>query len=127
MNANPVTLIASAFQTSDRARAAVEELGRAGFRDDQIAVISRKEQGLAGEILAVLIGLGLSHPEATYYQEASACGQTLVIVEAEGRYRAAQRILERNGSINSYSAAKHPQDAGPLLVGWPYSSVPSDN
>jgi hypothetical protein len=98
----------------------VEDLGRAGFREGQVAVICKKTESLTDEILAVLTGLGFSHTEAGYYQKASDAGQTLVVVEAENRYRAAQLILERNGSSNPYFEER-PEDEGPRLVGYPFT------
>ena len=81
-----------------------------------------------GEVLAVLVGLGLSHPEAGFYQDACDAGGTLVVVEAEDRYRAAQLILERNGSCDPYSDGEGgPEDAGPLLVGMPLPLNPDRN
>ena len=120
MNADTVTLAVGTFKSSKLAENAVSDLRRAGFRDDQIAVVSQEEDSLTGEVLAVLVGLGLSHPEAGFYQDACDAGRTLVVVEAENRYRAAQLVLERNGSFDPYSDGEgDPEDAGPLLVGMP--------
>jgi len=80
---------------------------------DQIAVICKKTESLTDEIFAVLTGLGFSNTEARYYQKASDAGQTLVVVEAENRYRAAQLILERNGSQHGTTEDEGPR---PSLV-----------
>jgi hypothetical protein len=121
MNTDTITLAVGSFADRARAQQAVDGLRRAGFREDQVAVICKKTQSLTDEIFAILSGIGLSHAEAGYYQKASDAGQTLVVVEAQGRYRAAQLILERNGSRNPYSDEGHPQDEGPRLVGYPFS------
>jgi hypothetical protein len=118
MNAtDTVTLVVGAFYSDLETDQVLNELGRAGFRDDQIAVIGKKKS-LKEEVLAILVGLGLSRHEATHYQHAHESGRTLVVVEAEGRYRAAQLILDRNGYITPYAEANLP-DAGPVLVGMP--------
>jgi hypothetical protein len=128
MNVDTVTLAVGTFKRSRQAEDAVNDLRRAGFRDDQIAVVSQEEDSLTGEVLAVLVGLGLSHPEAGFYQVACDAGRTLVVVEAEDRYRAAQLILERNGSFDPYSDREGgPEDAGPLLVGMPLHLNPDRN
>ncbi|MFL5244950.1 MAG: hypothetical protein ACJ8FY_22845 [Gemmataceae bacterium] len=127
MNMDTVTLAVGTFESAWQAEHAVADLRRAGFRQDQIAVISEDEESLAGEVMAVLVGLGLSHPEAGLYQGAADAGRTLVVVEAENRYRAAQLILERNGSSDPYSHESRPQDAGPVLVGMPLPCDPQCN
>jgi hypothetical protein len=121
MNTDTITLAVGSFADSTRAEQAVDDLRRAGFREDQVAVICQKTESLTDEILAVLTGLGFSHTEAGYYQKASDAGQTLVVVEAQNRYRAAQLILERNGSSNPYSEESQPEDEGPRLVGYPFT------
>jgi hypothetical protein len=116
MNVDTVILAVGTFKRSRQAKDAVSDLRRAGFRDDQIAVVSPEEYSLTSEVWAVLVGLGMSHPEAAFYQDTCDAGRTLVVVEAEDRYRAAQLILERNGSFDPYSHERHLEDAGPLLV-----------
>src|SRR5262245_46223940 len=120
MNTDTLTLAAGSFSEGAQAQRAVDDLRRAGFREDQVAVICKKTESLADEILAVLTGLGFSNMEARYYQRASNAGRTLVVVEAQNRYRAAQVILERNGSRNPYSEENNP-DEGPRLVGYPFN------
>jgi len=121
MITDTITLAVGSFTDSNRAQRAVEDLRRAGFREDQVAVIGKKTDSLTDEVLAVLTGLGFSNMEARYYQKASDAGQTLVIVEAQNRYRAAQLILERNGSRNAYIDEGSAEDEGPRLVGYPFS------
>ena len=116
MNADTITLAVGAFRDPNQAQGAAEELRQAGFRDNQIGLIERQEKTLAGEIRAVLTGLGLSNPEAGYYQNACDAGHILVVVEAEGRFREAQDILERNGSGDAYGGEVWPEDEGPHLV-----------
>jgi hypothetical protein len=121
MKADTITLAVGSFANTSRAQKAVEDLRRDGFREDQVAVICKKTESLTGEILAVLTGLGFSNAEARYYQKASDAGQTLVVVEAQSRYRAAQLILERNGSSDPYFEESQPEDEGPHLVGYPFT------
>ncbi|HEV3235743.1 MAG TPA: hypothetical protein VGZ25_02065, partial [Gemmataceae bacterium] len=121
MIADTIVLAVGSFGDSKKAQQAVEDLHRAGFREDQIAVICKKTESLTDEIKAVLTGLGFSRQEAGYYQEASNAGRTLVVVEAENRYRAAQLILERNGSCNPYFEEGQLEDQGPHLVGYPFT------
>jgi hypothetical protein len=119
MKTDTITLAVGCFADSTRAQKAVEDLHRGGFREDQVAVICKKTESLTDEILAVLTGLGFSNAEAGYYQKASDAGHTLVVVEAQNRYRAAQLILERNGSSNPYFEEDLAEDEGPRLVGYP--------
>jgi hypothetical protein len=119
MNIGTVTLAVGTFKRSRQAKDAVSALRRGGFRDDQIAVVSKEQDSPTGEVLAVLVGLGLSHPEAGFYQDTCDAGRTIVVVEAEDRYRAAQLILERNGSSDPSSDEWYVEDAEPLLVGMP--------
>jgi hypothetical protein len=121
MIADTIALAIGSFADSKKAQQAVEDLHRAGFGEDQIAVICKKTESLTDEIKAVLTGLGFSRQEAGYYQEASNAGRTLVVVEAENRYRAAQLILERNGSCNPYFEEGQLEDQGPHLVGYPFT------
>jgi hypothetical protein len=109
--------VVGSFADSNRIQDAVDALRRAGFRGDQIIVIRQKEESRADATVAVLTELGLSHSEAKYYQKACDSGRTLVMVDAENRYQAAQLILNRNGSSDPYPQKTHPEDEGPRLVG----------
>ena len=104
MIAKTTTFAVGSFTDSTRAKEAMNGLFRAGFRQDQIALVSRKS-GTFPDVI----------------QEASDAGETLVVVEAENRCRAAELILERNGSTNPYFDECHLEDEGPRLVGYPFS------
>ena len=121
MKTDTMNFVVGSFPDGYQARSATEDLRRSGFREDQIAVIAEQEDRLTDEVLAVLEGMGLSHSQAAYCQEASANGQTLLVVDAGGRYRAANLVLERNGSQLAYLGESHLEDAGPHLVGWPFT------
>jgi hypothetical protein len=48
-------------------------------------------------------------------------------VMVSNRYRAAQLVLKRNGLYDPYSDERHPEDAGPLLIGMPLALNPGRN
>jgi hypothetical protein len=121
MIADTITLAIGSFDSSKKVQLAVEDLRRAGFREGQIAVIREQSESLTDENLAVLTGLGFSHQEAVCYQKATNAGRTLVVVEANNRYRVAQLILERNGSSNPFFEEGQLKDQGPNLVGYPFT------
>jgi len=60
--------------------------------------------GLAG----ALIGMGLSHEEAEYYEGEAKAGRTIVTVKGSGRHDEAVRILRQNGAydMSNRSAAQ---------------------
>jgi hypothetical protein len=127
MKTDLMNVMVAAFQDGYQARSAIEDLRRSGFREDQIAVIAEQDGRLTNEVMAILVGMGLSHSQAAFCQEASAAGQTLVVVDAGDRRRAAQLVLERNGSRlgnlgESYLDEFYLDDEGPHLVGWPFNS-----
>jgi RNA polymerase sigma factor (sigma-70 family) len=127
MKTDTMNFVVGSFPDGYQARSATEDLLRSGFREDHFAVIAAEQEGrLTDEVLAVLEGMGLSHSQTAYCQEASAAGQTLVVVKALARSRAAQLVLQRNGSPRAYFAKPYLEDAGPHLVGWPFSSDKED-
>jgi hypothetical protein len=120
MKTDLVSVLVAAFQDGYQARSAIEDLRRSGFREDQIAVIAEQDGSLTDEVMAVLIGMGLSHSQAAFCQEASSAGHTLVVVEPGDRRCAAQLVLERNGSRLKNLGDSYLEDEGPRLVGWPF-------
>jgi hypothetical protein len=127
MNASDtIAIVVGSFENEFQAQQAVKALQRAGFRDDQMSFAS-KQRTVPAEILDMLLGLGLSKSEADHHGSALNSGRTLVIVDAESRYRAAQLILERNGSRVPWEQEVIPEDAGPLLVGMPLRISPERN
>ena len=127
MKTDTLNLVVAAFQDGYQARSATEDLRRSGFRENQIAVIAEQEGRLTDEVMAVLVGMGLSHSQAAYCQEASAAGQTLVVVDAGERRRVAQLVIERNGSQPTTPSDSYLEDEGPHLVGWPFSFASERN
>jgi hypothetical protein len=115
-------LMVAAFQDGYQARSAIEDLCRSGFRENQIAVIADQDGRLTDEVLAVLVGMGMSHSQAAFCQDATSDGQTLVVLEPGGRRGAAQRVLERNGLRPTSLGENGLEDAAPHFVGWPFSS-----
>src|SRR5436305_12840675 len=99
MYADTVTVVVGACEDRWQAKDAVDELRRAGFREQQIALATRDEEDVApAGVSKALQALGLSQEESEFYRDELEAGRTLVTVEAEGRERAAQRILERHRS-----------------------------
>ena len=61
--------------------------------------------GAAGWLVGGLVGLGLSHEEAQYYQGRVEQGGVLITVDPEGRDEEARQILLKNGAENLDAAA----------------------
>jgi hypothetical protein len=61
--------------------------------------------GAAGWLVGGLVGLGLSHEEAQYYQGRVEQGSVLITVDPEGRDEEARQILLKNGAENLDTAA----------------------
>jgi hypothetical protein len=108
MKTYTASTVVEACEDSWQAQNAVDELQRAGFREDQIAVVAQEEDGAGDGIQETLLALGLSQKEAAYFCDEFRAGRTLVVVEAERRDRLAQTILRRYRS--------HNDDQGPHLV-----------
>src|SRR5258708_27167957 len=98
MYADSVTVVVGACEDRWQAQDALDELRRAGFREDQIALAARDQDDAPDGVLETLMALRLSREEAEFYRDEFLAGRTLVAVEAEGRERAAQKVLERHRS-----------------------------
>ncbi len=112
--------VVGVFTEPGLADRAIEELERAGFRDDQIS-LSRHEDtdsdvgGIIGRISSLLSGLkgsdrsivkrlvsmGVPEEEARYYQSELELGRTIVTVEAGDRREDALEILRSNGGYDA--------------------------
>ena len=111
--------VVGVFTEPGLADRAIEELERAGFRDDQIS-LSRHEDtdsdvSLIGRITSLLSGLkgsdrsivkrlvsmGVPEEEARYYQGELELGRTIVTVEAGDRREDALEILRSNGGYDA--------------------------
>jgi hypothetical protein len=121
MYADTVTVVVGACEDRWQAQDAVDELRRAGFREDQIALAARDQDDAPDGVLETLMDLRLSREEAEFYRDEFLAGRTLVVVEAEGRERAAQKVLERHRShatnMRSAQGFCFLDDEGPRLVG----------
>ncbi len=61
--------------------------------------------GAAGAIVGGLVGLGIPHEEAEYYNRRMQEGAALVMVDAAGRESEARQILLRHGAEDTWSTA----------------------
>ena len=111
--------VVGVFTEPGLADRAIEELERAGFRDDQIS-LSRHEDtdrnvGIVGRITSLLselkgsdrsivkrlVSMGVPEEEARYYQGELELGRTIVTVEAGDRREDALEILRSNGGYDA--------------------------
>ena len=111
--------VVGVFTEPGLADRAIEELERAGFRDDQIS-LSRHEDtdrnvGIVGRITSLLselkgsdrsivkrlVSMGVPEEEARYYQGELELGRTIVTVEAGDRREDALEILRSNGGYDT--------------------------
>jgi hypothetical protein len=119
MKTYTASTVVEACEDSWQAQNAVDELQRAGFREDQIAVVAQEEDRAGDGIQETLFALGLSQKEAAYFCDKFTAGRTLVVVEAERRDRLAQTILRRyrSHSVDLITAQKvFDDDQGPHLI-----------
>jgi hypothetical protein len=125
MKAYTATTVVEACEDRWQAQNAVDELQRAGFREDQIAVAAQEESRPGDRIQKTLVNLGLSQKEAAYYCEKFKAGRTLVVVEAERRDRLAQTILRRYRSHTVH--LKMAQEVSFDVAQGPHLVAPGDN
>ena len=111
--------VVGVFTEPGLADRAIDELERAGFRDDQIS-LSRHEDtdrnvGIVGRITSLLselkgsdrsivkrlVSMGVPEEEARYYQGELELGRTIVTVEAGDRREDALEILHSNGGYDA--------------------------
>ena len=111
--------VVGVFTEPGLADRAIDELERAGFRDDQIS-LSRHEDtdsgvGIIGRITSLLselkgsdrsivkrlVSMGVPEEEARYYQGELELGRTIVTVEAGDRREDALEILRSNGGYDA--------------------------
>ena len=111
--------VVGVFTEPGLADRAIEELERAGFRDDQIS-LSRHEDtdrnvGIVGRITSLLselkgsdrsivkrlVSMGVPEEEARYYQSELELGRSIVTVEAGDRREDALEILRSNGGYDA--------------------------
>ena len=111
--------VVGVFTEPGLADRAIDELERAGFRDDQIS-LSRHEDtdrnvGIVGRITSLLselkgsdrsivkrlVSMGVPEEEARYYQGELELGRSIVTVEAGDRREDALEILRSNGGYDA--------------------------
>ena len=111
--------VVGVFTEPGLADRAIDELERAGFRDDQISLsrhedtdsdvswIGRIDSLLSGlkdsdrSIVKRLVSMGVPEEEARYYQGELELGRTIVTVEAGDRREDALEILRSNGGYDA--------------------------
>jgi hypothetical protein len=113
MATQPGDALVGLFDDARMADAAVQELRRAGFADDQIGVVSRdRGEEEAPSSICALLGPGVPEEEARSYDSAYQAGRVLVTVRPRGRANAAYAILHRYGAFGSVSTAPRGATAG---------------
>jgi hypothetical protein len=99
MNTDTITLAVGSFADRARAQQAVDGLRRAGFREDQVAVICKKTQSLTDEIFAILSGIGLSHADGCQRSPSCAtCRSSLWFNPSKGAAAGSGRIEPSGGT-----------------------------
>lgn len=92
--------IVGVFTEPGLADRAIEELERAGFRDDHLSLFSHLT-GSDRKIIKKLESMGVPEEEAGYYQGELDLGRTIVTVEAGDRQEDALEILRANGAYDA--------------------------
>lgn len=98
------------FQDQAAAQYAIQELQRAGFSNDQIKYSINK--GGSG-ILDGLVGMGLPHEEAAYYDNEFRSGRTIVLVRTNDRQQEAHDILKLCGGRDAENRFSNSPVVGP--------------
>ncbi|MFL5592795.1 MAG: YsnF/AvaK domain-containing protein [Ktedonobacteraceae bacterium] len=117
-------MVVGIFRDRSLAERAVEELRRAGFRDDQVRLAGQTAPagGLLDHLASALSGhettggklpeelasKGVPQDEADYYQHEADAGHAVVLVESYGHQQQARDILQRYGA---YDARTHAAQA----------------
>ncbi|GAC1379337.1 MAG: hypothetical protein NVS4B7_06020 [Ktedonobacteraceae bacterium] len=91
-------IVVGVFENQAAADQAVRELQRGGFNNDQIKYSINK--GGPG-ILDGLVGMGLSHNDASFYNSEFQAGRTVVAVQTADRQQEAYDILRLSGAYNA--------------------------
>lgn len=112
-------IVLGVFRDRSLAKQAIDELRRAGFRDDEISVdghaaragglidhlastFTGHEAG-GGKLSDELVSKGVPENEADYYQHELEAGSTVVAVESYGHQQEARDILHRFGAYDGSS------------------------
>ncbi|MFL5588109.1 MAG: YsnF/AvaK domain-containing protein [Ktedonobacteraceae bacterium] len=118
------SLVVGIFRDRALANQAIDELGRAGFRDDQVRLAGQTAAGggllehlasalsgheaTGGKLPDELASKGVPQDEADYYQHEADAGRAIVLVESYGHQQEARDILHRYGA---YDASTHATQA----------------
>ena len=111
------SLVVGIFRDRALANQAIDELGRAGFRDDQVRLAAQTapagglldhlasalsgHETTGGELPEELVSKGVPQDEADYYQHEADAGRAVVLVESYGHQQEARDILHRYGAYNA--------------------------
>ena len=90
--------IVGAFKDQQQETQAIEELRRAGFKDNCVEVADHSKDATADiSVAQALKDRGFPEDEARFYQDEFRGGADLVTVKADGRRAEAEAILARHG------------------------------
>src|SRR5579859_1089899 len=92
------SVVVGVFADRAAAEQAVHELQQAGFSDDQIKYSINK--GGPG-ILGSLVGMGLPHDEASFYNNEFQSGRTVIAVKTNDQQQEASDILRLSGAYDA--------------------------
>ena len=117
-------IVVGIFRDRTLTKQAVDELRRAGFRDDQVRLAGQEAPtgGFLDHLASALSGheatgekfpdelvrKGVPEDEADYYQQELGAGRAIVLVESYGHQQQARDILRRYGA---YDASTHSTQA----------------
>lgn len=125
MDTTESPIVVGAFRERALAEQAIDELRRAGFRDDEIR--SSGKGAMAGGLLETLVNKfsgqgdesifdaltrqGMPKDEVEYYQHEDEAGNIIVIVQSYGHQQQARDILSRYGVYDARSRPEYIKDA----------------
>jgi hypothetical protein len=101
------------FAQEAQARQAIETLRGEGISEQQVGVLTPSLG--AGDLQAQLVTMGVPDGESRYYADQVRAGQTLVVVDADGKYGATRDVLLRHGARDVQSQGAElarPEGAG---------------
>jgi hypothetical protein len=92
-------LVIGVFPDPHKEKEALDELKKAGFREDQLGIADHAhDQAYEVSVAQALQHMGFSEEEVHFYDEEYCSGNELVTVEAVGRGEEAECILRRVGA-----------------------------
>src|SRR5947209_15959771 len=114
MDTTESPIVVGAFRERALAEQAIDELRRAGFRDDEIRYSGKGAKGglletlvnkFSGQedegIFDTLARQGMPKDEVEYYQHEDEAGNVIVMVQSYGHQQQARDILSRYGAYDA--------------------------